>query len=159
MGKKSVKENKCAYQIARENAGYTREQASEAMVYISDDRIEKIERGVLNAHPEEVITMSECYKDATLCNYYCSHECPIGRKYVPSVEIKDLSQITLEMLASLNAMEKEKNRLIEITVDGKISKDEMVDFEKIQKELRDISISIQSMQMWVEHAALTGTIE
>ncbi|MCQ2524760.1 MAG: XRE family transcriptional regulator [Lachnospiraceae bacterium] len=159
MGKRSTKENKCAYQLAREAAGLTREQASEAMEYISDDRIEKIERGVLSAHPEEVITMSECYKDATLCNYYCSHECPIGQKYIPEVQIKDLSQITLEMLASLNAMEKEKNRLIEITVDGKITDDERPDFEKIQQELRDISISIQSMQMWIEHATLTGEIK
>lgn len=159
MGKRSTKENKCAYQLAREAAGLTREQASEAMEYISDDRIEKIERGVLSAHPEEVITMSECYKDATLCNYYCSHECPIGQKYIPEVQIKDLSQITLEMLASLNAMEKEKNRLIEITVDGKITDDERPDFEKIQQELRDISISIQSMQMWIEHTTLTGEIK
>lgn len=159
MGKKSTKENKCVYQLAREAAELTREQASEAMVYISDDRIEKIERGVLAAHPEEVITMSECYKDATLCNYYCSHECPIGQKYIPEVQIKDLSQITLEMLASLNAMEKEKNRLIEITVDGKITDDERPDFEKIQQELKDIAMSIQSMQMWIEHATLTGMID
>ncbi|MCR4657605.1 MAG: hypothetical protein K5770_15475 [Lachnospiraceae bacterium] len=43
MGKKSVKENKNAYQNSREEAGLTRQHASELMEFISADRIEKIE--------------------------------------------------------------------------------------------------------------------
>ena len=100
--------------------------------------------------------MSECYKDPELCNYYCSHECPIGRKYVPEVKLKDLSQITLEMLASLNNMEKEKNRLIEITVDGVITEDEQEDFNKIKEELDSISLSVSALKMWIDNAILTG---
>ena len=42
MGKKSIKENKNIYQISREDAGLTRSQASEALVFMSDSRIEKI---------------------------------------------------------------------------------------------------------------------
>ncbi len=41
MGKKSTRENKNAYQLAREDAGVTREEASEALQFISDSRIEK----------------------------------------------------------------------------------------------------------------------
>lgn len=64
--------------------------------------------------------MAEGYKMPNLCNYYCSNECPIGRRYVPEIKIKDLSQIILEMIASLNAMNKKQERLIEITADGMI---------------------------------------
>ncbi|MBO7334266.1 MAG: helix-turn-helix domain-containing protein [Lachnospiraceae bacterium] len=156
MGKRSTRENKSRLQLSREEAGLTREKASELMEYISDDRIDKIERGILEARPEEIITMSECYKDPELCNYYCSHECPIGRKYVPEVKLKDLSQITLEMLASLNNMEKEKNRLIEITVDGVITEDEQEDFNKIKEELDSISLSVSALKMWIDNAILTG---
>lgn len=156
MGKRSTRENKSRLQLSREEAGLTREKASELMEYISDDRIDKIERGILEARPEEIITMSECYKDPELCNYYCSHECPIGRKYVPEVKLKDLSQITLEMLASLNNMEKEKNRLIEITVDGLITEDEQEDFNKIKEELDSISLSVSALKMWIDNAILTG---
>ena len=74
MGKKSTRENKSRLQLSREEAGLTREKASELMEYISEDRIDKIERGVLEARPEEIVTMAECYKDPELCNYYCSHE-------------------------------------------------------------------------------------
>jgi hypothetical protein len=78
---------------------------------------------------------------------------------VPEIKLKDLSQITLEMLASLNAMEKEKNRLIEITVDGKITPEEMTDFEKIQDQLAQIAMAIDSLQLWVQKAIAEGKIE
>lgn len=104
------------------------------------------------------MAMADCYKNPSLCNYYCSHECPIGQEYVPEVKLKDLSQITLEMLASLNALEKEKNRFIEITVDGMISHDEKEDFERIQNQLAQISMAVDSLQLWVQKAVADGKI-
>lgn len=38
MGKRSTREHKNAYQLAREDAGMTREEASEALQFISDSR-------------------------------------------------------------------------------------------------------------------------
>ncbi|MDO4198074.1 MAG: helix-turn-helix transcriptional regulator [Erysipelotrichaceae bacterium] len=151
MGRKSVKENKNRYQEIREELNLTREEASELLEFISDDRLEKIENEKTAIRPEEVLKMSEAYKKADLCNYYCSHECPIGQRYVPEVESKQLSQITLEMLATLNTLEKEKNRLIEITVDGIISEDEYADFNKIKEQLDEMSKTIASLQMWINN--------
>ena len=54
------------------------------------------------------------------------------------------------MLASLNAMNKRKDRLIEITADGKISDDELEDFLYIQEELERISITVETLQLWAE---------
>ena len=159
MGRRSIKENKPPYQISREELGLTRDGAEELLQYISADRIEKIESGRSLPHPEEILTMAECYKNPALCNYYCSHECPIGQEHVPEIKLKELSQITLEVLASLNAMEKEKNRLIEITVDGVISAEELKDFEKIQEQLSQIAIAIDSLQLWVQKAVAEGKIE
>lgn len=158
MGRKSTKENKNIYQISREAVSLTREAAAEQLIFVSSDRIEKIESEKFLPHPDEVLAMADCYKNPSLCNYYCSHECPIGQKYVPEIKFKELSQITLEMLASLNFMEKEKNRLIEIAVDGTISDDEMIDFKKIQTELTHISMAIDSLQLWVEKAIADGKI-
>lgn len=159
MGRNSTKENKNIYQQSRENAAFTREAAAEQMEFLSESKIEKIEYEKTIPHPEEVLAMAKCYKDPSLCNYYCSHECPIGQEYVPEVKFKELSQITLEMLASLNSLEKEKNRLIEITVDGVISPDERKDFEKIQAQLGQISLAIDSLQLWVDKAIIDGKLE
>ncbi len=158
MGRKSTKENKNIYQLSREEAGFTRDAAAEQLEYISSDRIEKIESEKSLPHPDEILAMADCYKNPSLCNYYCSHECPIGQEYVPEVSFKELSQITLEIMASLNTLEKEKNRLIEITVDGIISDDERRDFEKIQKQLAQISMAIDSLELWVQKAIVDGKI-
>ena len=154
MGKRSTRENKNIYQLSREEAGFTREKASEAMGCISDDRIEKIESEKSLPHPDEILLMSECYKKPELCNYFCSHECPIGQKYVPEVRSKELSQIVLEVLAHLNAMEEERKRLIEISVDGRIAEDEKEDFRKIQEKLEEVSRTVDSLRLWIRRRSL-----
>ena len=65
----------------------------------------------------------------------------------------------LETIASLNAMQRKKERLIEITVDGKISEDEIADFVFIQKELEKISIAVETLQLWCERMLDTGVID
>ena len=158
MGRKSTKENKNNYQTSREAVELTREAAAEQLQFISSDRIEKIENEKSLPHPDEILAMADCYKNPALCNYYCSHECPIGQEYVPEVKSKELSQITLEMLASLNSLDKQKARLVEITVDGIISEDEMEDFKKIQEQLEYVSMAIDSLQLWVQKAIMDGKI-
>ena len=159
MARRSTRENKNIYQTTRENLAFTREEASELLVTVSPERIEKIENERTLPHPDEVLVMAEKYRQPSLCNYYCANQCPIGQQYVPEVKIKDLSQIVLEMLASLNSMQKKKDRLIEITVDGEISGDELEDFIYIQEELERISIAVETLQLWSEQMLATGKID
>lgn len=159
MARVSTKENKNVYHQARENMGLTRDKASELLEWISADRIEKIENERSMPNPDEVLTMADKYKRPSLCNHYCSNQCPIGQQYVPKIKIKDLSQIVLEMLASLNSMNKRKERLIEITADGVIDNDELDDFIFIQEELERISITVETLQLWAERMLATGAID
>lgn len=117
---------------------------------IQPERLERIENSKFPINPDEVMLLAEIYGEPTLCNHYCSKECPIGEKYVPEVKVKDLAQIVLEMLSSLNSMKKSQERLIEITADGMIDDDEIKDFVFIQKELERISITVETLQLWVE---------
>lgn len=159
MGRLSTKENKTLFQLSREELGYSREKASELLGWISPERIEKIENEKSMPHPDEILAMSTVYKNPKLCNFYCANLCPIGQEYVPEVKIRDLSQIVLEMLASLNAMHKKQERLIEITADGKISGDEVEDFIRIQEDLEKISITVETLQLWSERMLVTGAID
>lgn len=128
MARASTKDNKNIYFRQREQCGLTREEASEVLGGLTADRIEKIENERSLAHPDEVLMMAEGYKAPHLCNYYCANECPIGQQYVPEIQVKDLSRITLEMLASLNAVQRQQERLIEITADGEIQDHEIRDW-------------------------------
>jgi len=159
MGKKSTKENKTRYHLAREELGLSREQASELLETIPPERIERIENEKVSPYPEEILVMAEKYKRPSLCNYYCSQHCPIGQQYVPEVEVKELSSIVLEMLAALNAINKEKDRLVEIAADGKIDNDEIDDFIFIQEELERISITVETLQLWSERMLANGVID
>ena len=159
MARKSTKENKNIYQRTREALDLTREEASDLLITMSPERIEKIESERSMPHPDEVLLMSDQYKQPSLCNYYCANQCPIGAQYVPEIKVKDLSQIILEMLASLNSMQKEKDRLIEITVDGKISGEELADFVAIQEQLEKISVAVETLQLWSERMLATGAID
>lgn len=114
MGKKSIKENKNIYQQARDEIEMTRAAVEDATGGIlTSSRVEKIENGSLNVHPEDVILMAEVYNKPELCNYFCTNECQIGKKYVPEVEtIHDLPQITMELLSNLNALNRDKERML-----------------------------------------------
>lgn len=159
MGRSSVKENKTPYQLRREELGYSREKASEVLEGIQPERIEKIESRKSLAHPEEILLMSNAYKKPALCNYYCSNECPIGKEYVPEIKENHLSQIVLEMVASLNRIQGSKDRLIEIASDGKINDDEIEDFILIRENLEKISITIEALQLWFEQTLDEGKID
>ena len=158
MGKRSKKENKTVYQDIREKLGLTREKASEK-TGLEPFKIERIENEKIEADPWDVIAMAEGYKEPKLCNYYCANECPIGRKYVPEIKTKDLAQVVLEMLASLNSMRKKQERLIEITADGNVSNEELSDFIFIQQELEKISIAVEALQLWTEQMIANGKID
>lgn len=159
MGRSSTRENKTRYQLTREELGLSRENASELLETIAPERIEKIESERSLPRPDEVLIMAEKYKTPSLCNYFCARQCPIGQQYVPEIRNSELSDIVLKMLASLNAMDRKKERLIEIAADGTISKDEIDDFVRIQKELERISVTVETLQLWVEKMLANGRID
>lgn len=159
MGRSSIKEDKNIYHLTREKLKLSRERASEILGWISSDRIERIDGGEV-PRPDEVICMAEKYNEPRLCNYYCTHQCDIGRKYVPEVHYgRALSEIVLEMLASLNAAERKKDRIIELAADGRIEKNEVEEFFRIQKELSHIAQAVNSLQAWSEQMLANGYID
>ena len=158
MPRRSVKEDKNIYQELREACGYSRAKASELLECISDSRLYRIENNELPAYPEEIITMADVYGEPNLPNIYCSEYCPLGQHYVPKVQAKDLATITLEVLNLLNRLTQQKARLVEITVDGAITPDEMDDFKSIKKDLDRMSMTIDSMQLWLDNMITDGKL-
>lgn len=154
MGKRSVRENKNVYQLAREAEQLTREAAAEKMVFVSDDRIEKIETGKSLPHPDEVIAMAECYRYPKLLNLYCTTSCPIGAKTQLEIPEEDLGHIVLALLNDLNHLDKQKDRLIEIASDGIVHEDEKEDFQAIRKLLEKISLRADMLNLWIQNDAL-----
>ena len=78
------------------------------------------------------------------------------KHYLSGKEVREIAKANQK---EMRRLEKEKNRLIEITVDGQITEDEMKDFEKIQEQLFQISMAIDSLQLWVQKAIADGRID
>ena len=158
MGRQSTRANKNIYQICREESELTRERASEMMTGVSASRIEKIEYNLQDPTPYDIVQMADCYKRPDLCNYYCSHKCEIGYRYVPEIEMSELSSIILETIASLDEINPLTGRLIQIARDGKITDDEIKDFAFISHKLDKVSVAIDALNLWVNKTASENNI-
>jgi transcriptional regulator with XRE-family HTH domain len=159
MGRKSIKENKNIYFRCREEAGLTRAQASELMGYISESRIDKIENDRTTVQSDDIVAMAAAYKKPELYNYYCTHECRIGQETVAEIQPANLSELSLSIFNTLNTLNSQKQRLLEIAEDGTISEDEMHDFNAIQESLNKISATVESLKLWVNQAIMNGDIK
>lgn len=157
---KKTNEEKNIFKQTREKLGLSRSSACDIIKGMTEDRLEKIENGrTANVNPEDAFMLAEGYKEPFLCNYFCANMCRIGQQYVPQIEPKELPQIILETLASLNALNKKKDRLVEIASDGSITSTELDDFIRIQNGLEKISIAVETLQLWVEKMLAEGKID
>ena len=96
--------------------------------------------------------MAKAYKRPNLCNYYCTHECSIGKDTVTELRPSNLSELSLSIFNSLNALNKQKERLMEIAEDGAVTEDELSDFMSIQKNLDKISTTVETLKLWMAEA-------
>ena len=71
----------------------------------------------------------------------------------------DLGQIAIETLNSLNRINREKDRLLEIVEDGEITPDEIADFVSIKKTLDKISLSVDTLQLWIDQTIAEGKLD
>lgn len=152
MGRVSTKKDKTIYQLYREECNLTRERASELMEGMTPSRIEKIENGK-EPTPYDIMQMADCYKRPDLCNYYCSHQCAIGDRYVPRIEVTDLPNIIIETITSLNDITPLTSKLIQIARDGQITDDEIPEFAQISNKLDETSLAIDALNLWIDRTA------
>lgn len=146
---------KNVYMNCRKECGLTREAAAEQM-NMPSRRLEKIETFNQDATPLDVKKMAACYKEPKLLNYYCAHECDIGIDTIPEIATTQLERIILETISSLNEINPQANRLMQIARDGKITDDEIEDFGYICCKLEEITIAIDSLNLWVTKTKLNN---
>ena len=80
-------------------------------------------------------------------------------KYVQKAELKELPQLTVELLSALHAMELERDNLIDISVDGRVNDFERKQFDVILGKLAALDRGIRGMRIWIEHALYTGKLD
>ena len=159
MGRRSIKKDKSVYMLAREQQGFTREKASDEIDGITPSRLEKLETGKIMMQPEDVVMLARAYKEPRLCNYYCSHDCAIGRKSIPELEEKELPRIALEMVNAVSRLYERREDILMIAEDGVLAEDEYQKFSELRKIINKLVISSQDLNLWLDKAIATGMVD
>ena len=155
MAGKATKAAHNAYYLARMEAAAcnnklkSRERASE-IVGIERTRLARIEDSVLYPYPEEVLMMANEYNSPELNNYFCCEQCPIGKHIAPRIEVLEMDRVTIQILSSLENFDDVRKKLLDITADGIITKDEEPKLKFILDSLDKLSIEYQELKICVQ---------
>ena len=136
----------------------SRAGAAEAL-NMSEDAVKDAELGLNKCMPvEKAVLMADLYRQPELRNYYCLHECPIGRTLAISAETPGLERVTVKLLKNLRVedLEDVKEKMIDIAADGKITTDEKPDMEEILQYLDQLSKTVSELRILGEKALGNG---
>ncbi len=105
---------------------------------------------VKNPSVDMVVLMADTYNAAELENFFCTHECPIGRKNMDKLELHGIDRLTIKTLNVLKDFDEIENSILEITEDGIIDNAEKPRFLEILDRLRKISVVAQEFELWAK---------
>ena len=155
MGRGPTNENTNMYFQARKKAAtynerlWSREGAAE-LLGISVSTLADYELGNTKVVPvDKVVLMADLYNAPELITGYCMRECPVHGFLPLATEEKSLEGIALRLLQNFNedSLKNMRDSLIEITADGKITKDELPALEKIVGQLEKMAEVISEMKI------------
>ena len=134
------------YREARKEAGLTLEEAAWRL-NVAPRTLGKYEAGELRVPPETVFCMGQIYNKPELPLHHCAEKCAIGRVYHPVFEIGNVATGTLQLMQELQDVNEQMNALIRIAADGRITPDEIPEFEAILQELTELGEAIERMKL------------
>lgn len=132
----------------------TAESAAQEIPDMTRERLYMIEQENPNKRqadpsPFDVAEMARAYHAPELCDYYCTHICPIGMGRSPLM-YNNLGEISAKLMASLHFLENINDNIHSVLADSKITDNEKAEFKEILKTLRELSFSADSLELWAE---------
>ncbi|MBR1456214.1 MAG: XRE family transcriptional regulator [Oscillospiraceae bacterium] len=128
---------------------FSREGAAE-LLGMSVSSVADAELSLSKSMPvDKAVLMSDLYKDPALLNYFCLHECPIGRRRPISDDTIEIERATVKLTKILRkeTVQWFKHGLQDIAADGMVSEDELEAFDAIVDELREVSKIISELEI------------
>lgn len=154
MGRKATIASGNVWYEARMEAAKTNEKlrsrfgaADEAGM--SEDAIKNTELGIEKQMPvDKAVILADLYGAPQLLNYYCLHECPIGKNSPVSDEVLSISQAAVKLLKWMkpSLVQQMMDRLLDIAQDDRVTGDEMDDLREIVDYLDGVSVAISQLK-------------
>jgi hypothetical protein len=110
--------------------------------------------------PDAVVMMADLYNAPELKSHYCANECPIGRGMPIPTTISSIELITCRVIKALSqsAVESIKQQLIDISADGKVTKDKLPTVMSLMTYLDNLSHTLGELRLSCQKALSAGGV-
>ena len=132
----------------------SREGAAE-LLGMSVSAVSNTELGLDKCMPvDKAVLMADLYCAPHLKNYYCLHECPIGKDSALSEKVVGIERVVVKLMKNLNteALNEIQNDLLSIAYDGDVSEEELPDLQRAIDYLNMVSKTISELRTIAEIA-------
>lgn len=141
---------KARLQAAEYNEKFFSKEYAAEQLHISASQLQDYELGITKCiPPDNILRMSDIYNAPELRYLYCREMCPLGYD-VPQIVLNNLDRITLKALSTFRKIEGATELLLDISEDGKITKDEGPKLKEVLETLDAVVDVAQNLKVWVE---------
>lgn len=122
------------YKNARKSAGFTQEKAAQ-LLSVSVDSLRDYEQSQRPVPSDVASAMCDVYQAPYLAVQHLRRSSELGKRVVPEIQLKDLPEAVLSVLAAVQRFIVKRDAMIEIVADGKIEEDEQAEWDEIMDRM------------------------
>ena len=90
--------------------------------------------------------MCDVYQAPYLAVQHLRLSSELGKRVVPEIQLKDLPEAVLSVLAAVQRFIVKRDAMIEIVADGKIDEDEQAEWDNIIDRMNDLNVAMANMR-------------
>lgn len=133
------------YRTARKSAGMTQEKAAQ-LLSVSVDSLRDYEQGQRSVPSDVASAMCDVYQAPYLAVQHLRLTSDLGRQVVPEIQLKDLPEAVLGVLAAVQRFCAKRDVMVEIAADGQITEDEQAEWNEIMKLANGLNVAMNNMR-------------
>ena len=133
------------YKNARKSAGFTQEKAAQ-LLSVSVDSLRDYEQSQRPVPSDVASAMCDVYQAPYLAVQHLRLSSELGKRVVPEIELKDLPEAVIGVLAAVQKFIIKRDAMIEIVADGKIEEDEQAEWNEIMDRMNNLFVAIPAIR-------------
>lgn len=137
-------ESQNIYKNARKSAGFTQEKASQ-LLNVSVDSLRDYEQSQRPVPSDVASAMCDVYQAPYLAVQHLRLTSDLGKRVVPEIQLKDLPEAVLGVLAAVQRFCAKREVMVEIAADGQIAESEQAEWDEIMCLANDLNVAMQEM--------------
>ena len=138
-------ESQNIYKNARKSAGFTQEKASQ-LLNVSVDSLRDYEQSQRPVPSDVASAMCDVYQAPYLAVQHLRLTSDLGKRVVPEIQLKDLPEAVLGVLAAVQRFCAKREAMVEIAADGQIAESEQAEWDEIMRLANDLNVAMQPFE-------------